>query len=466
MMLWNEMSLLRCGWSGARRRIVASNVRQVSYVNSISEVVKNHKTVLGPRAIVVSSLEEAHKNAAGKVWFELQKVGIQSTFLNLKSRFPSIESIQDGVNLLKRTGSTSIVTIGNSTITDYGKALQMVADGHQSVTALLQDPTATTTRPSIPRLGHVSVATTPSICHFLASSQIIHSEEDILLEIPCFQPSVICRDPQFTSLSEAYFHPVLAKSLLLVNLLDDLIACHLCLNGNDEVKSLINRLSNSNSLRHILEKAIASETNVNSSDFSDALSAVALFRDEIQKNLPLSLAQVPEAYPAPLQMVAMLMQTNVTLKLTLPHCFHVITAAGSLLHHHSPAQRRRYVSASDKKLLNAIDSALSFLHSSEGLSIPADKISTMIEDSMKLIEETVNSKPKLFAAPKLPQRSTQTSKEESLTAAGNLEKVSIFLDFLSEKNESNSILFSEKKLLLRSDILLDMMEAMLEADLQ
>lgn len=154
------------------------------------QVLRNHKKVLGPRAIVVSSLEESHKNAAGKIWFELQKVGIQSTFLNLKSKYPSTESIQDGVNLLKRTGATSIVTVGNATMTDYGKALQLAADNSSGISSLLRDPTSNSMQTASPRIAHIAVPITSSPNHFLSTCQVIHPEEDILIEIPCFKPSV------------------------------------------------------------------------------------------------------------------------------------------------------------------------------------------------------------------------------------------------------------------------------------
>lgn len=138
----------------------------------------------------MSSLEEPHKAAAGKIWFHLQKAGIQSTFLNLKSKYPSVESIKDGINLLKRTGASSIISIGNGTITDYGKALQFAIDSPASLNSLFTDPTSIPTLKALPRISHVIIPTTPTPNHYVSSCQVIHPEEDILLEIPAFAPSV------------------------------------------------------------------------------------------------------------------------------------------------------------------------------------------------------------------------------------------------------------------------------------
>lgn len=193
-------------------------------------------------------------------------------------------------------------------------------------------------------------------------------------------------------------------------------------------------------------------------------------RSEIRQsgNLKAPLGDIPEAWCGPLHLISMLMQTNLSLNLSLPYSYHMVTAAGSLLHHHSPSQRRRYVSAADKKLLAAIDFALSLSASPEGLNLPEDQILSIIATAMQTIEELVNKQPKLFAAPKIPQRAGSNANNtiEALTAAGNLEKVSVFLDYLSEKNAENAKIFAEKKLLLRSDLLLDVTEAMIESDMQ
>lgn len=205
------------------------------------------------------------------------------------------------------------------------------------------------------------------------------------------------------------------------------------------------------------------------------LEAVADVRRQLRQ-LAGEMNSVPEAWGSPLQLIAMLMQTNLSLNLSLPFSYHFVTAAGSLLHHHAPAQRRRFVSAVDKKLLASVDFALATLASSEGVALSTEQLQQTIAAAMHNIEETVNKQPKLFVAPKLPQRSGSTTNNnsssnnnnavEALTAAGNLEKVSVFLDFLSEKHEDAAVRFGEKKNLLRSDLVLDILEAMIETDAQ
>ena len=205
--------------------------------------------------------------------------------------------------------------------------------------------------------------------------------------------------------------------------------------------------------------------------FAELLEAVADVRRQLRQRAG-DMNTLPEAWGSPLQLIAMLMQTNLSLNLSLPFSYHFVTAAGSLLHHHAPAQRRRFVSAVDKKLLTSIDFALATLATSEGgIGLSTEQLRQSIAEAMQTIEATVNKQPKLFVAAKLPQRSGSTTTSnnntiEALTAAGNLEKVSVFLDYLSEKHEDAAVKFGEKKNILRSDLVLDILEAMIETDAQ
>lgn len=207
--------------------------------------------------------------------------------------------------------------------------------------------------------------------------------------------------------------------------------------------------------------------------FAELLEVVADVRRQL-RHLAGEMNTIPEAWGSPLQLIAMLMQTNLSLNLSLPFSYHFVTAAGSLLHHHAPAQRRRFVSAVDKKILASVDFALTTLASSEGLGLSTEQLQQTIAEAMANIEATVNQQPKLFVAAKLPQRNGSTTNNnnnnnstvEALTAAGNLEKVSVFLDYLSEKHENAAVKFGEKKNLLRSDVVLDILEAMIETDAQ
>lgn len=232
------------------------------------------------------------------------------------------------------------------------------------------------------------------------------------------------------------------------------------INGND-----------SPSYPRILVQALTRGYNGLHRSFAELLEAVADVRRQLRQRAG-DMNTLPEAWGSPLQLIAMLMQTNLSLNLSLPFSYHFVTAAGSLLHHHAPAQRRRFVSAVDKKLLTSIDFALATLATSEGgIGLSTEQLRQSIAEAMQTIEATVNKQPKLFVAAKLPQRSGSTTTSnnntiEALTAAGNLEKVSVFLDYLSEKHEDAAVKFGEKKNILRSDLVLDILEAMIETDAQ
>lgn len=207
--------------------------------------------------MVVSTTEESHKKVAGKVWYELQKIGVQATFLNLTSRFPSRESIHDGVNLLKRTGATSIISLGTATTTDFGKAIQLAADLPGSLTTYLQDPSKlkgignSSLGAGVPRIAHIVLPSSATSNHFHDSCHIIHPEEDILLEIPAASPSVdlfkiffhnyfvqfmrffrfilqvVAYDKDIVALSDHYSNPTITKATILSTTLDTLVAFNL-----------------------------------------------------------------------------------------------------------------------------------------------------------------------------------------------------------------------------------------------
>lgn len=210
------------------------------------------KNLIGQRAIIISSLEEIHKNEAGRIWFELQKVGIQSTFLNLKSRFPSTESVQDGIGLVKRTGSTSIISVGNGTIVDYGKILQYSVENLSggSFNALLENPTKFKAPTTPPRLNHIAVPTTLSPHNFTSLCQVIHPQEDILIDIPTLSPTLVCHDLQTLSLSHSYIDSEIVKGYLLVTLLDQLSSIDLTVRSLDNPK-------NKENVQHQLQALLA-----------------------------------------------------------------------------------------------------------------------------------------------------------------------------------------------------------------
>lgn len=114
------------------------------------------------------------------MWFELQKHGIQASFFIVNTPFPTINNLQESVSLFRRTASKSIITIGNETITDYGKIMrQSIETGlHVSQLTKLRDYSKLTHFETIPQIAVTSTLTmnhTSPIYHYL------HLEDDILV---------------------------------------------------------------------------------------------------------------------------------------------------------------------------------------------------------------------------------------------------------------------------------------------
>lgn len=176
----------------------------------------------------------------------------------------------------------------------------------------------------------------------------------------------------------------------------------------------------------------------------------------------MSINSLPEAWPSLLDTATMLMQTNLTVSRSLPASYIQVMAAGSLLHLTSVEERGRYVSKSDRALLAAIDAAMTTLETE--LSVSPSQLRQDVLDALQQIEIRVNGQPSNFAPPPMPKQSAKATKLEALTAAGHIEKVSVFLDQLSEKLQENKVSLNAKKQVLRSDLLLDVLEALIESD--
>ncbi len=114
------------------------------------------------------------------MWFGLQKHGIQSSFITVNTPFPTIANLQESVGLFRRTASKSIVTIGNETITDYGKIMRQSIETGLNVSQLAKQKDSTKLR-HLEAIPHISLITTPTINHVSPIFQYLHAEDDILV---------------------------------------------------------------------------------------------------------------------------------------------------------------------------------------------------------------------------------------------------------------------------------------------
>jgi hypothetical protein len=130
-------------------------------------------------------------------------------------------------------GATNVFSIGNGSITDFGKALTLASNITNISTAALANISN-----KQPNITHVAVATTPTPTHFYNSFQILHEEEDVIMEIACYPPKFICFDSRLFGNLSPYINDNIKKSLLHLTFFDSLFSSHLMkdiLNLNDKI---------------------------------------------------------------------------------------------------------------------------------------------------------------------------------------------------------------------------------------
>ncbi len=129
------------------------------------------------------------KELAQRMWFEMQRVGIQSTFITMNTPFPTYANLVESISLFRRTGAKSIITIGNGAVSDYGKAIRCAIETALPIsqTKQIKSMQQYTKRESIPLL---SFGNTSSIVHYLPTFQILHNEDDLLISHFGRQPEV------------------------------------------------------------------------------------------------------------------------------------------------------------------------------------------------------------------------------------------------------------------------------------
>lgn len=97
-----------------------------------------HKASLGTRSIIVGAGDDTSLDLSKKMWFHLQKVGIDATFFTLKVPFVDSSILDEGVVLARRTGATSIISIGSGTPRDFGMGLKYCLDNNISKASNLE----------------------------------------------------------------------------------------------------------------------------------------------------------------------------------------------------------------------------------------------------------------------------------------------------------------------------------------
>jgi hypothetical protein len=149
------------------------------------------------------------------MWFRLQAQGIQSSFITMGMHYPVYKEIKEAVQLITRTASNSLITIGDSSVTDFGKLTRRVyASGSIDESQLIFS--SPNNGIDIPLL---SILQTPSVNHYLSRAMMIHKEEDILVGIPTKTPTLTIFEEGACS-ELKHTNPNISKSYLLSSIFD------------------------------------------------------------------------------------------------------------------------------------------------------------------------------------------------------------------------------------------------------
>lgn len=137
--------------------------------------------------VIITKDDEHSQQLAKKMWFNLQTQGIQSTFITMKTFYPVSNELKDSVQLFTRAGSKSLITIGDASVTDFGKLMRKLLQSKTSIDQIFDNHT---TFPQKLKYPHLSVMQSSSIHHHLPHAMMVHKEEDILQGVTVEAPSV------------------------------------------------------------------------------------------------------------------------------------------------------------------------------------------------------------------------------------------------------------------------------------
>lgn len=190
--------------------------------------------MVGPRCLVLSS-SNIDQDIQDRMCFELQRRGTQPVKFRIPATplmVPSLATVSEAVELFRRTGCRSIISIGTGSEADAGKAVR----------AMLEQQTATSSKSKV-KLPHrapvadskgnttVNAVTVPLICmatsispvHSRGAYGLLHDEEHTVEMRHWRAPDVIATD--FDVLSKGhYFSEDAVRCYLIANLFDLLFA--------------------------------------------------------------------------------------------------------------------------------------------------------------------------------------------------------------------------------------------------
>ena len=67
-----------------------------------------NKVDIGNRTLIISADDQRSQDLSKRMWFEMQKVGIEAGFYTTKTAFCCSASVQEGLEIVRRTGTTLV----------------------------------------------------------------------------------------------------------------------------------------------------------------------------------------------------------------------------------------------------------------------------------------------------------------------------------------------------------------------
>jgi alcohol dehydrogenase class IV len=88
------------------------------------EIPKLQKQLLGKRSLIVTGDDDYSKHLSQRMWFEMQKNNIEGVFCTMNTQYPIERNIKESIELFRRTGAESIISIGAGNVSDFTKLMR------------------------------------------------------------------------------------------------------------------------------------------------------------------------------------------------------------------------------------------------------------------------------------------------------------------------------------------------------
>lgn len=186
------------------------------------------------------------------------------------------------------------------------------------------------------------------------------------------------------------------------------------------------------------------------SKFINAVQAVALSRSHIQHHI---VKPDPNCWPGLIEITSMLASMDPKQEQLLPFSFHAVKIFHDLLTK-IITSKDQYYREDDLKMMDALLLAKAHTLSHFTIDSKEGDLIQLAAQANAAVSQQIKKYPKLFTK-KLKDNN------ESLTAAGHLEKVSISLDMEIEQNGGQLQGSELRKAVLQGDVMVDLVEQIL-----